>query len=69
MSGTRYFRRADPGTEENLKAGLFAGIVGASVASLSFYLVRLLLSRERMEPLNASQNSVEVSEPARPNEE
>lgn len=69
MSDTRYFRRVDPGREENLKAGLLAGIVGASVATLSFYLVRLLLSRERLEPLDAPRGSVEASEPAGLNEE
>ena len=50
---TRYFRRTDPGTSENLRAGLVAGALATAVAAVSFYLVRIFLSREPLEPLPA----------------
>lgn len=48
---TRYIRRKDPGPGENLRAGLVAGVLAAATAAVSFYLVRLFLSREWLEPL------------------
>ena len=54
MAENRYFRRKDPGPMENWKAGLVAGALSAAVASVSFYLTRVLLSRESMEPLSHS---------------
>lgn len=50
MSGNRYYRRVKPGSGGTLKAGMAAGLLGASVAGISFYLVRLFLSRERLDP-------------------
>jgi len=49
---SRYYRRVDPGPGENLRAGLVAGAVAGSVAAVSFYLVRLFLAREPLEPLD-----------------
>ncbi len=43
---TRYYSRKTPGWRENLKAGLVAGGISAAVAAVTFYLVRLTLSRE-----------------------
>jgi hypothetical protein len=48
---TRYIRRKDPGPGENLRAGLVAGALAVATAAVSFYLVRLVLSREPLEPL------------------
>ena len=50
---SRYFRRTEPGFGENLRAGLVAGAVAAGVAVVSFYLVRLFISREALEPLSS----------------
>jgi hypothetical protein len=50
---TRYYRRTDPGAGENLRAGLVAGALATTVAAVSFYLVRLFLSREPLEPLDS----------------
>jgi hypothetical protein len=47
---TRYYRRKKPGPGENLRAGLVAGALATSVAAVSFYLVRIFLSREPLEP-------------------
>lgn len=43
---TRYYSRKTPGRMENLKAALVAGGISAAVAAVTFYLVRLTLSRE-----------------------
>jgi len=48
---TRYYRRTKPGLDENLRAGLVAGGIAATVAAVSFYLVRLFLAREPLDPL------------------
>ncbi len=48
---SRFFLRRTPGVEENLAAGIVAAGLAAGVAALSFYLVRLYLAREPMEPL------------------
>jgi hypothetical protein len=47
---TRYYSRKTPGWTENLKAGLVAGGISAAVAAVTFYLVRLTLSREPLVP-------------------
>ena len=47
---TRYYSRKTPGWMENLKAGLVAGGISAAVAAVTFYLVRLTLSREPLVP-------------------
>lgn len=49
---SEYFRRKRPGAGETLQAALVAGGLAAAVAAVSFYLVRILLSRELLEPLN-----------------
>jgi len=54
MSGNRYYRRVDPDPSDRLRAGLIATGLAASVACVSYYLVRLFLSRERLEPLAPS---------------
>ena len=48
---TRYYRRKKTGPKENLRAGLIAGALATSVAAVSFYLTRIFLSREAMEPV------------------
>lgn len=48
---TGYFRRTDPGPGENLRAGLVAGALATTVAAVSFYLVRVFLAREPLEPI------------------
>ena len=53
---TRYFRRTDPGPGENLRAGLVAGALAATVAAASFYLFRIILSREPLEPIKAEDS-------------
>jgi len=47
---SRYFRRTTPGTRENVGAGLAAVGLAASVAAVTFYLVRLFLAREPLGP-------------------
>ena len=51
----RYFRRTEPGRRENLRAGLVAGSVAVIGAAASFYLVRLILAREPLEPLGPAE--------------
>jgi len=43
---TVYYRRTTPGPRENLGAGMAALGLGAGVAAVTFYLVRILLARE-----------------------
>ena len=43
-----YYRRKEPGGRENLGAALSALGVAAGVAGVTFYLVRLMLSREAL---------------------
>ena len=43
---SRYYRRTTPGTRENLSAALVAAGLAVGMASISFYLVRIFLSRE-----------------------
>ena len=48
---TRYYRRKEAGSGENLRAGLVAGGLAAAVAAVSFYFVRIFLSREPLDSL------------------
>ena len=48
---SRFYRRTKPGPGENLRAGLVAGGLAATVAAVSFYLVRLFLAREPLDSL------------------
>jgi hypothetical protein len=48
---TRYYRRKKTGAGEDIRAGLVAGALATMVAGVSFYLVRIFLSREALEPL------------------
>jgi hypothetical protein len=43
-----------PGPAENLRAGLVAGGIAATAAAVSFYLARVFMSREWLEPLDHS---------------
>ena len=63
---TRYYRRIQTGRGENLRAGLVAGGLAATVGALSFYLVRLILSRETLEPASPQAHLPEG--PGEPNE-
>jgi hypothetical protein len=56
-----YYRRKKPGYQENTGAALAALGVAAGVAGVTFYLVRLLLSRE---PLSSGKPA-ELSLPGR----
>ncbi len=61
---SRFYRRTKPGPGENLRAGLVAGGLAATVAAVSFYLARLFLAREPLESLHPNvpgQGSVEDS--------
>lgn len=51
---SRYYRMKKPGPTENLRAGLVAGGIAAAVAAVSFYLTRVFMSREPLEPLELS---------------
>ena len=51
----RYYRRTEPSTQENLRAGLVAGGLAAAVAAVSFYFVRIILAREPLESLQSPQ--------------
>lgn len=55
---SRYYRRMEPGAGENLRAGLVAGALAAATAAVSFYFVRLFLSREPLDPLTPSRHDV-----------
>jgi hypothetical protein len=57
---SRYYRMKEPGRRENLRAGLVAGGVAAAVAAVSFYLTRLFVSREPLEPLDSSGSEEKV---------
>jgi hypothetical protein len=48
---SRYYRRSEPEPGDNLRAGLLAGVLAGGVAVVSFYLTRLFLTREPLEPL------------------
>ena len=65
----RYIRRTDPGARENLQAGLVAGVLGGTLAAASFYLIRLFLSREVMEPLDSQRLEETSPGPAHGREE
>jgi hypothetical protein len=61
---SRFYRRTRPGLGENLRAGLVAGGLAATVAAVSFYLVRLFLAREPLEPLSPADAGGEIDEGA-----
>ena len=54
---TRYYRRKETGRKENLGAGLVAAGLATTVAAVSFYLVRIFLSREPLDPIEAGESS------------
>ncbi len=65
MSG--FYRRTKPGPGVNLRAGLVAGGVAVAAAAVSFYVVRLFLAREPLDPLplpapweGSTENSTEA---------
>jgi hypothetical protein len=60
---TRYYSRKTPGWRENLKAGLVAGGISAAVAAVTFYLVRLTLSRESLVPKPLPAAESEAADP------
>ena len=53
---TKYYRRKQVEAQENLRAGLISGALATTVAAATFYLVRLFLSRESMEPGTSSED-------------
>jgi hypothetical protein len=61
---SRFYKRTRPGLGENLRAGLAAGGLAATVAAVSFYLVRLFLAREPLEPLSPDDQGGEIDEGA-----
>jgi len=63
---SRYYRRTTPGPRENLGAGLFALGLGAGVAAVTFYLARLLLARERLEPAPSPLSPAGAVRPPQP---
>jgi len=60
MSG--FYRRTKPGPGVNLRAGLVAGGVAATAAAVSFYVVRLFLAREPLDPLPSLAPGVRPAE-------
>lgn len=48
---SRYYRRVEKGSRTSVQAGLVAGGVATLAGALSYYLVRLFLSREPLDPL------------------
>jgi hypothetical protein len=65
---SRYYRRTTPGLRENLEAGMAAAGLAVGVGALTFYLVRLFLAREPLDPLPpapAPSRAVEREEEAR----
>lgn len=51
---SRYYRRREPGSKENAGAALAALGVAAGAAVVTFYFVRIMLSRE---PLSGSDQT------------
>ena len=47
---SRFYRRTEPGRKENVRAGAVAGVMAGAVAAVSFYVVRLFLAREPLDP-------------------
>lgn len=47
---TRYYRRRRPGVRETAISAAVAATLAAGVGAVTFYLVRLFLSRERLGP-------------------
>ncbi len=48
---SRFYIRREPGPRETLGAGLVAVGAALGVAAVSFYLTRILLSRDVLQPL------------------
>jgi hypothetical protein len=49
---SQYYRRKKTGARENMGAGLAALGIAAGAAAVTFYLVRLFLSREPLGPFD-----------------
>jgi hypothetical protein len=60
---SRYFRRKEPGLKENLEAGLVATGLAVGIGAVTFYLLRLLLTREPLEPLQTRSSRGELPPP------
>ena len=45
-----HFRRRPPSPSEEMGAAAFSFLVGAGAAAVTWYVTRLLLSRERLDP-------------------
>ncbi len=56
---TRYYRRKETGRKEDLAAGLVAAGVATTVAAISYYLVRIFLSREPLGPIETAGSKAE----------
>jgi hypothetical protein len=48
---SRYYRRIEGGRKTSIQAGLVAGGIAAAVGAVSYYMVRLILSREPLGPV------------------
>lgn len=59
---SRYYRRTSPGARETLTAALVSTGVAVGVASVTFYLVRIFLAREPLEPLPKENQDAEEGE-------
>jgi len=65
---SRFYRRTKPGLGENLRAKLVAGGLAATVAAVSFYLVRLFLAREPLDSLHPEVPGEGSAEDSKDNE-
>jgi hypothetical protein len=65
---SRFYRRTRPRCGDNLQAGLIAGSLATVAAGVSFYLVRLFLAREPLEPLPPASSRKEPAGDSRGNE-
>lgn len=64
---TRYYRRRRPGARETAVSAAVAAALAAGVGAVTFYLVRLFLSRERLgppPPLPSDEDGAGALEPA-----
>lgn len=62
---SRYYRRLTPDGRDNVQAGLVAGLVAAAAAVMSFYVVRIFLAREPLEPLEMAVSEVDSPDDSR----
>ena len=53
---TRYYRRIEGGRKSSIQAGLVAGGVATVVGAVSYYLVKLLLAREPLDPIGQARS-------------